>query len=162
MQDGQRAANPPVFAELQLIAKPREQRQVTPRILVRTRFRKGNAPLVIGQLVVKTQAWIELVIQVQAVDRFAIGVIGEPVYVQIVCAAIESVLRRSDLVQRGWGHVGAGLASPGLVVVDCCSCARCRQAEGNDSRLQNPQCTMEFDGDLASPGTADLRCRCVH
>jgi len=46
----------------------------------------------------KTQPGIEFVVQVQAVNGLAIGMVREPVYVETERIEIESEIRRPDLL----------------------------------------------------------------
>jgi len=72
-----------VLAEFELVAQRRELRPVSARIFVRSRLGEGDAPRVIGQLVVKGGSGIDFVVQVPAVNGRAIGMVREPVQVQI-------------------------------------------------------------------------------
>lgn len=99
LYDGEGAAKLPVLAKFELVAKGYKLRQVCARILVRANLGKGDTSLVIPEVVVKADPGIYFVIQVQAVNGLAIGVVREPVDVEIELIEIESEICRRDLLR---------------------------------------------------------------
>ena len=81
--DGEGATDAPALAKLELVAQRGNLRPVSPRILVRARLGKGDASWIIGQLVVDGEPGIDPVVQMPAVGARAIGMIREPVQVEI-------------------------------------------------------------------------------
>jgi len=106
---GEGAADPPALAELELIAERCKLRPVPPRILVRAGLDKGDAPRVIDQPVVSSEPGVEFVVQVLAVNGRAIGMVREPVHVEIERIEIESGVRRTRLLRGNAGCVAAGV-----------------------------------------------------
>lgn len=83
MDDKKRGAKPPTLAKLELVTRPRDLCPVSAGIVIKPGLNKADSTRVIVEPVVKAEPEIDLVVQVLAVNAFAVGMVRESVDVQI-------------------------------------------------------------------------------